>query len=90
MKFTTSSSTSTEAFNNIICKVNLKYGAPTGRASDSPWNKPKDKRIYDRIVYLDSGGYDRHGAYWGLGPQLRVEYTKDLLYVRFYRIKFAL
>ena len=50
-------------------------------------DRPTDKRVYDCRVPMCSccGGYDRGGAYWGLGSQLRVSYTKDLSYVRFYR-----
>lgn len=29
--------------------------------------------------------YDKGGAYWGIGSQLRVSYTKDLAYINFYR-----
>lgn len=42
-------------------------------------------KIYDCAVPMTDGAYDRGGAYWGIGNQLRVEYTKDLSYVRFYR-----
>ncbi len=76
---------STEAYNKILHNVNCRFGAPMGRFSNNIGDKPKDERIFGRIVYLDSGGYDKGGAYWGHGSQLRVEYTKDLTYVRFYR-----
>ena len=46
----------------------------------------KHLRIYDSAVQLDSGGYDKGGAYWGLGSQLRVKYNKDLSYINFYRM----
>ena len=26
------------------------------------------------------------GAYWGIGAELRVEYTRDLSFVHFYRV----
>lgn len=41
--------------------------------------------VYDRIVPLDSGGYDKGGAYWGLGSRLRVAFNHDLSFIIFYR-----
>lgn len=44
-------------------------------------------RIYDCAVPMARDlAYDRGGAYWGHGPQLRVQYNKDLSYVKFYRL----
>lgn len=44
------------------------------------------KRVFDCAVPMNyDGSYDRGGAYWGMGTQLRVRYTKDLAYVEFYR-----
>lgn len=73
----------------IVNKVDCKYGAPMGRGSNLPEEKPADKKVFDSAVPMN-GAYDKGGAYWGLamnpvGNQLRVEYTKDLSYVRFYR-----
>ena len=74
------------AISKIINEVNCKYGAPMGRGSNLPSEKPTDKKVFDRKVPMSSdSAYDKGGAYWGLGRQLRVEYTKDLTYVRFYR-----
>lgn len=70
----------------IITKCDCKYGSPMGRLSDSSWNKPKDRKVFDSKVILDNGGYDKGGAYWGIPNNIRVEYTKDLLYIRFYRV----
>ncbi len=84
----------------IITKVSCKYGAPMGRSNVSPQAysivdtgrkflvnpvTKESKRIFDCAVPMN-GAYDRGGAYWGLGKQLRVEYTKDLTYIKFYRI----
>jgi len=78
-------------------KVSCKYGAPMGRMSlpipyDADGNRvkssdPRDvgKRVYRRIVPIDSGGYDRGGAYWGLGKPLYCEFTADGEYVQYYR-----
>lgn len=41
-------------------------------------------KIYDCAVPMCTG-YDKGGAYWGIGAQLRVAYTKDLSYIQFYR-----
>lgn len=70
---------------SIITKVNCKYGAPMGRYGTGT-DTPTDKRVFDCAVPMGrDGAYDRGGAYWGIGSQLRVEYTKDLNHVRFYR-----
>lgn len=69
----------------ILSKVNCKFGSPIGRFSNTPDQRPKNKTIFDSAVKLIDSGYDKGGAYWGLPNNLRVEYTKDLSYVRFYR-----
>ena len=70
----------------IITEVSTKYGAPMGRKSIG--GIPYDKKIYDCFVPMD-GAYDKGGAYWGYAidgvTRLRVSYTKDLSYVKFYR-----
>ena len=70
----------------IITPVNQKNGAPMGRPSYNKSNgRYKDDTVlYDCPVPMD-GAYDKGGAYWGLGSQLRVKYSKDLTYVKFYR-----
>lgn len=62
-------------------KVNGKFGAPMGRASKNTFTDRKgrtwelnvtpDAKPF-RLVRcpLDSGGYDRGGAYWGIGESL--------------------
>jgi hypothetical protein len=62
-------------------KVNSKYGAPMGRASTRTYTDKsgttwtldvnEDSKPF-RLVRcpLDAGGYDRGGAYWGLGEPL--------------------
>lgn len=71
-----------KTLNQIITKVNTKYGAPMGRGSKG--TKPTNKKIFDCYVPMN-GAYDTGGAYWGLGARLRVSYTKDLSYIHFYR-----
>ncbi len=69
----------------IITEVNGQYGAPMGRSDIG--TRPQDEKIFDCKVPMSSdGAYDKGGAYWGCGAELRVAYTKDLSYVRFYRI----
>jgi hypothetical protein len=51
-----------------LTKLNCQYGAPMGRVSrildiDAG-------RVYLSRVYLNSGGYDADGAYWGIGAPL--------------------
>lgn len=74
---------SQKAYNKLLAPVNCKYGAPMGRANIGV---PTGERIYDREVIINSQGYDKGGAYWGIGRDLRVSYNKDLTYVRFYRV----
>lgn len=72
--------------NKIITKCDCKYGAPMGRCDVGEPPLPfEEKKIYNCAVPLDSGGYDKGGAYWGFPSNLRVCYTKDLSYIHFYR-----
>ena len=73
------------ALEKIICKLDTRRGAPMGRYTVG--ERPKDKTIFDARVNICSGGYDAGGAYWGLGKELRVSYTKDLEYINFYRVE---
>jgi hypothetical protein len=75
---------SKKTIDKIITKVSGKYGAPMGRHNIGM--KPMFEKVYDCAVPMSSdSAYDKGGAYWGLGPQLRVKYTKDLSYIEFYR-----
>lgn len=76
---------SSELFNEVIYKVNCQYGAPMGRASYDERKELKSERFFDRTVQLDSGGYDKGGAYWGFPNNVRVSYNRELTYVLFYR-----
>jgi hypothetical protein len=67
----------------IITPVNSKYGAPMGRPNVGIY--PYDRKVYDSKVRMVDGAYDYGGAYWGMGADLRVKYTKDLQYIEFYR-----
>jgi hypothetical protein len=68
----------------IITKVNATYGAPMGRRSVG--ERPDlTTRVFDCAAPMSDGAYDKGGAYWGIGSQLRVSYTKDLSYIEFYR-----
>ena len=68
----------------IITKVSCKNGAPMGRGSNDVNFKPTDRKVFDCAVPL-SQGYDKGGAYWGYPDNIRVEYSKDLSYLRYYR-----
>lgn len=74
--------TSKECFDQIICNVNCKYGAPLGRGDKGI--KPENVKIFDRKVNI-SQGYDKGGVYWGFPNNLRVQYTDDFSYIHFYR-----
>lgn len=52
-------------------EVNCKYGAPMGRAGErSEHNILEEGKFYLMRVPLNSGGYDKGGAYWGIGAPL--------------------
>jgi hypothetical protein len=83
----------------IITKVNCFYGAPMGRSDigkrpititsgpNCKIFKCNQIKIFDCAVPMSSdSAYDKGGAYWGIGKQLRVSYTKDLNYIHFYRL----
>ena len=50
-----------------ISPVSCNYGAPTGRAD---WRDDPIEPVRLFRVSVDSGGYDRGGAYWGTGKPL--------------------
>lgn len=69
-----------KTIDKIISKVR---GNVMGRPNIG--SKPKGKRIYDQKVSVNKGGYDKGGAYWGRGSDLRVRFTSDLSFIEFYR-----
>jgi hypothetical protein len=84
---------------NTIPEVSTKYGAPMGRMNigNTPHTitsgrankiyKCNQIKIYDKRVPMSPcGAYDKGGAYWGIGKQLRVRFTADLSYIEFYRM----
>jgi hypothetical protein len=56
-----------------LSNVSSRYGAPMGRRT---YRTDPEAPIKFRLqrVYLDSGGYDSGGAYWGFGRPL-YQYT---------------
>lgn len=82
---------------STIPRVDTRYGAPMGRGNvgSAPVVITRGRRgricrcdqvrVYDRRVPMIDGAYDAGGAYWGLGGELRVRFTRDLGYVEFYR-----
>lgn len=80
----TTTANSQTAFEQIICPLDLRRGAPMGRSNVGV--KPEGVRIFDRKVPLYDGAYDKGGAYWGMGTELRVSFTADLSYINFYRV----
>lgn len=47
--------------------------------------EPQAEKVYDCLVPMSDGAYDKGGAYWGIGQPVRVQYTKSLSYISFYR-----
>lgn len=83
----------------LIPQVNTRYGAPMGRPNKGHEPntlvrgrngcicKVDQVKVYDKLVPMSRcGAYDQGGAYWGIGNELRVRYTKDLQYIEFYRM----
>lgn len=54
---------------NPTPNVNSKYGAPMGRPNSGHGAEPTTK-FEVKLVPINSGGYDRGGAYWGIGRPL--------------------
>lgn len=50
--------------------VSSKYGAPMGRHTGPNYLETSAGKLYLRRVPINSGGYDRGGAYWGSGQPL--------------------
>jgi len=69
------------------------FGAPMGRCNRNMLDVEEVAGYYfyepvkktTRRIPLDSGGYDKGGAYWGLGAPLYAEYSKDGRYIRYFR-----
>lgn len=59
------------ADSSVFCK----FGAPMGRDScDLVGGKLPEHKVRLQRVQLDSGGYDKGGAYWGIGEPLWVAF----------------
>lgn len=52
-----------------------QYGAQMGRGGGLPFDTTSKLRLYR--VPIDSGGYDKGGAYWGLGAPLYCAEDED-------------
>lgn len=64
-------------------KVSCKFGAPLGRGVGQfglAYHFPKGERVHLARVRLDAGGYDRGGAYWGVGKPLFCMWNDDSEY----------
>lgn len=51
---------------DVTPRVSGKYGAPMGRAGRGMISCDDTQHYRARKIPLDSGGYDKGGAYWGL------------------------
>lgn len=56
--------------------VDSRYGAPLGRFCGNP-DPDAEGRFTLQRVPIDSGGYDRGGAYWGHGAELYYYASAD-------------
>ena len=83
----------------LIPTVSTKYGAPMGRSNlgtppptvvrgnSGRICKCDQIKVYDKKIPMSKcGAYDKGGAYWGIGKELRVRYTDDLSYIEYYRM----
>lgn len=57
--------------------VDCSRGAPMGRPSIMDYPTHGRPLLYLRRFYLDSGGYDRSGAYWGHGEPLYAAFNDE-------------
>ena len=69
--------------NSTYNKVDRRFGAPMGRRE---WGElrqlPKDcKAVCLQKVRLDKGGYDKGGAYWGLGDWRNQLYIAEANFI---------
>lgn len=65
--------------------VSSKYGAPMGRCDHAhPGNEYK---VYVHQIPVNAGGYDKGGAYWGLGAPLFRAISADGEFVRYLRAR---
>lgn len=69
--------------NRVITPLNTKLGAPMGRPNKGNEEDFKGVRVYDKRVPLIDG-YDKGGAYWGVGHELRVKFSSELNFIKFY------
>ena len=68
--------------------INIAHKFILVRICDTEPTRKKAIRLYDcRVPMCPDGAYDKGGAYWGIGNELRVRYTKDLSFVEFYRVE---
>lgn len=68
-----------------LSQVNTEYGAPMGRTGRDITNAGPVK-MHLELVPLDSGGYDKGGAYWGLRfPVKRMIRSTPRIYRYYWR-----
>ena len=65
-------------------KAYSQYGASMGRR-DYGYEEEIEGRVYATRIRLDSGGYDKGGAYWGSGERLYHVYDAGGRFERFVR-----
>lgn len=58
------------SYPTFVTPVSCKYGAPMGRRTGPYYLDHEAGKVHLRRIQLDSGGYDKGGAYWGIGSPL--------------------
>lgn len=71
---------------NPTPNVNCKYGAPMGRHV-GPISEGQGDKWALQHVPLDSGGYDRGGAYWGHHQRLYWAFNESTHEETFFRAR---
>lgn len=54
----------------ILPKGSSMYGAQFGRRNELPANADAKIKLHLERLYLIDGGYDKWGAYWGMGETM--------------------
>ena len=77
----------------VMPDASHRYGAQVGRhnVNDLPKETINGKQFFKpvktttRRIYLNNGGYDAGGAYWGTGAPLYVTYSKCGRFIEYFR-----
>ena len=74
-----------------MTNINSQHGAPMGRCDkvhdyhEKVGHLQPTGKIHMARVYLNQGGYDNGGAYWGIGGKLYMAWHAQNDFVRYVR-----